>query len=127
MGRIRKNQKKVYGPILYAILYVCTMAFLLWKCRFGFGNIDESFYLTIPYRLCQGDGLLLHEWHLSQLSGFLLLPAMKAYLAVFGSTTGIILSFRILFTVAWGMAALFFTFVCGSFRSLQLSLQAFVF
>lgn len=92
----------------YALGFLALSAFLLWKCRFGYANMDEAFYLTIPYRLCAGDSLLIHEWHLSQLSGFLLYPIMKLYLALFGNTEGMLLRFRLLFTVLWACSALFF-------------------
>lgn len=72
-------------------------AMLFIKCRYGFANIDESFYLTIPYRLTQGDVLLLHEWHLSQLISWVLQIPVRAYLLLFGGTDGMILSFRYLY------------------------------
>ena len=92
---------------LYAASFLACFVFLLWKCRFGYANIDEAFYLTIPYRMCRGDSLLTHEWHLSQLSGFLLYPAMTLYLRLFDGTEGIFLHFRYLFTVVWALSALF--------------------
>ena len=83
--------------ILFLILMIPLSAMLFIKCRYGFANIDESFYLTIPYRLTQGDVLLLHEWHLSQLISWVLQIPVKAYLLLFGSTDGIILAFRYLY------------------------------
>ena len=59
--------------------------------------MDEGFYLTIPYRLIQGDCLLVDEWHVSQLAGFLLIPVLKLYLLVFRSTEGIYLAFRYIY------------------------------
>lgn len=67
---------------------------LFQKCKYGFGNIDESFYLTIPYRLSQGDGLFINEWHLSQMCGILLLPFVSIYTKFNSGTEGIILAFR---------------------------------
>lgn len=92
---------------LYIVLFTALSGFLLWKCRFGYASNDEAFYLTIPYRLYQGDGLLVHEWHLSQLSGFLLYPAVSVYLWITNSTEGMLLSFRYIFTIAWMLSALF--------------------
>lgn len=85
--------------IIYIILFLATAGFVLWKCRYGVGNVDESFYLTIPYRLYQGDSLFANEWHLSQMSGFLLFPFVKLYMDIFKSTEGIILTFRYLCVV----------------------------
>ncbi len=58
---------------------------------------DESFYLTIPFRLMNGDGLFTDEWHLSQLSSVLLYIPVKLFYSVTDSTEGIILYMRLLF------------------------------
>lgn len=99
----KTGYRLAYGAVFLALLF-----FLLWKCRYGYAHEDEAFYLTIPYRLCMGDSLILHEWHLSQLSGFLIFPVMKLYLLLAGSTEGILLRFRLIFTVLWAAGALFF-------------------
>ena len=39
---------------------------LLYKCPYGYGTMDESFYLSVVHRLLQGDRLLVEEAHLSQ-------------------------------------------------------------
>ena len=82
-------------------LFIALMAFALilsfWKCRFGFGGNDEAFYLTIPHRLILGDSLFGNEWHLSQLSGFLLIPFVWLYRLLTGSTDGIIFAARIVY------------------------------
>ena len=80
--------------LIFIISALSVLCFLFWKCRYGFGNNDESFYLTIPWRLAQGDALFLEEWHLSQMSGFLLLPFVAIYRSINGFTDGMILSFR---------------------------------
>lgn len=71
-----------------------VLFFSLWKSRYGLGIYDESFYLTIPYRMCHGDKLFLNEWHVSQLSALLQYPLMKLYLLVHPGTDGIVLDFR---------------------------------
>lgn len=73
---------------------VLLLFFCLWKVRYGLGGYDESFYLTIPYRMCHGDKLFLNEWHVSQLSALLQYPLMKLYLLVHPGTDGIVLAFR---------------------------------
>lgn len=73
---------------------VLLLFFSLWKSRYGLGIYDESFYLTIPYRMCHGDKLFLNEWHVSQLSALLQYPLMKLYLLVHPGTDGIVLAFR---------------------------------
>lgn len=92
--------------IFIAILYFIS-CFLFWKCQYGFGNIDESFYLTVPYRLFQGDALFVHEWHLSQMSWVLTYPIVSFYLQVKGSTVGILLFMRYFCTSLQIITALF--------------------
>lgn len=94
----------------FLILLVPTAIFLFWKCRYGFANLDESFYLTIPLRLLQGDALLWHEWHLSQLSSVLLLPFVAAYRIFSADNAGMLLCFRYLFSAVQVLVALFVYF-----------------
>ena len=89
---------------------VVLLAFLIWRCRFGFADIDECFYLTVPYRICQGDKIMLHEWHGTQLSLLLLVPFMKAFLMLSNGTNGIMFAFRIIYTIVWWIASVFFYF-----------------
>ena len=121
-----RSRKTIYG-IAYALAFLVLLSFLLWKCRYGYANKDEAFYLTIPYRLCRGDSLLLHEWHLSQLSGFLLFPAMKLYLSLWGNTEGILLHFRVVFTLAWAAGALFIFYRLKKFSPLGAALGSLFF
>ena len=93
--------------VVFLAVFLLTGLFLFWKCHFGFGNIDESFYLTIPYRLIQGDSLFQEEWHLSQMAGILTMPLVSAYLAIKGSTEGIILAMRYAFTAIHCLTAVF--------------------
>lgn len=92
---------------LYAVLMAFSILLVFWKCRYGLANRDEAFYLTIPYRLYQGDALFAHEWHLSQMSGVFLLPFVALYHTVTGSLDGIVLASRYLFTVCNLLASLF--------------------
>lgn len=87
-------------------IFLPAILLLLWKCPFGMGYEDETYYLGIPFRLAMGDSLLTDEWHLAQLSGFLIYLPVKLYLAVVGSTEGIVLFFRYLFVA-------FHTSVCS--------------
>lgn len=91
---MKKTSKKDF---LFAGLWLAATIFSVWKASRGFGNIDESFYLTVPYRILRGDALIVNEWHLSQLSGVLLLPFMFLYQAIFHTNEGIILAFRYIY------------------------------
>ena len=104
MGAVQKNK---WLPWLYAAAFAAACVWILHKCRFGFADADESFYLTVPLRLVRGDGLFVHEWHLSQMSSFLTMPIMFLYWKLAGTTEGIILSFRYIFTAVWIIGSLF--------------------
>lgn len=86
----------------YRIFFSVSIIFLfaltvLRSAFYGLSSPDESFYLSIPYRLIQGDALLVDEWHASQFSAFLLYLPMKLFLMLTGGTDGIVLYFRCLF------------------------------
>lgn len=73
---------------------------LLRGAFYGIATPDESFYLSIPYRIILGDALLIDEWHASQLSSFLLYLPMKLFISITKGTDGIVLFFRCLFVVS---------------------------
>ena len=102
MKKTFETGSKKLGFFVFALFYAALWYLLLHKCRYGVANFDEAFYLTIPYRLCQGDQLLIHEWNLAQLSAPLLVLPFKAYLLLFGGTEGIFFAFRRLFILLWG-------------------------
>ena len=88
-----KKSALKWNPVFWGLFLICGIL-ILYKCRYGYAYSDECFYLTIPYRLTQGDRLILNEWNPAQLAGFLLYPAVSLYLRIFGSTEGIVLAFR---------------------------------
>ena len=78
-----------------ALVLLPLLALSIWKLPHGMATTDEALYLSIPYRLLQGDRPLLHEWHVTQLSSLLLLPLLRMYLLFTGgNTAGILLAFR---------------------------------
>ncbi|MCD8096660.1 MAG: hypothetical protein LUE31_01165 [Lachnospiraceae bacterium] len=81
----------------FLTLLVAVLLIHLSRVRLGYADMDESFYLTVPYRILQGDSFLVDEWHLSQLVAFLTLPLLKIYLLIFRSTEGIYLAFRYIY------------------------------
>jgi len=77
---------------LFALLG-CVGLFVL--CLHGFaGFVDESFYPTIALRLINGDSLVKDEWHLSQFSSLFLYLPVRLWLAVKGSTDGMVFFLR---------------------------------
>lgn len=68
---------------------------------------DEAFYLLVPYRVIHGDHLILHKWNLCQFSFRGLIPTMWIYENIAGTTEGIFLNFRYIYTVIWASVSLF--------------------
>lgn len=100
-----KPNKEKWQWAAFISLMVLSLIFSLWKCRYGFGGDDEAFYLTVPHRLLMGDAFITDEWHLSQLSGFLLMPFVWLYTTITGSTAGIMLAARITYVFLHGAVA----------------------
>ena len=101
------NRKKNFSlsdadKIKNIAVFIAIAFFALLSFRgafYGIASPDESFYLTIPYRIINGDALFVDEWHASQLSSFLLWLPMKLYISITGGTDGIVLFFRCLFVI----------------------------
>lgn len=89
-----QRERKLFalGGVLIALMYI-------WRLSYGYAELDESFYLTVPFRLLKGDSLLVDEWHVTQLSGFLLTPFMAFQRYVVGSMEGVALNFRIFWLI----------------------------
>ena len=103
-----KEQKSLIREYaLFLIGMICITIFSFWKCRYGLGNNAEPFYLTIPYRMTQGDKLFFHEWHVSQAAAFFLFPLMKIYLLIFKNTVGIIIHFRYIYICVNAIVTMF--------------------
>ena len=93
----RRDDKYKWQDYLFIALMAGGLIFAFWKCIYGFGGNDEAFYLTISQRFNMGDALIKDEWHLSQLSGFLLMPFVWLFTTITGSTQGIILAARVVY------------------------------
>jgi len=94
-----------YQDIFALFCLIVTVIFLIWKSQYGFGFDDESFYIAFAHRLSMGDALLTDEWHIAQFTGLLLYLPLKAYVAIAGSTEGIVLFFRYIFVVMQSVVA----------------------
>ena len=95
---------------LYFCAFAAILGMLLYKCPYGYGAMDESFYLSIVHRLLQGDRLLVEEAHLSQFAFLTMVPEMWIYSKFVPSMEGIVLNFRYLYTILWSAACLFLFF-----------------
>lgn len=91
--------RKLTKTDIAAIVLMAACFIFLTVSAFFDGTIsDEAFYITIPMRLLNGDGLFTDEWHLSQLSGVLLYLPVMLFTKISGGTEGIILFMRLLFS-----------------------------
>lgn len=112
---MQKTFDKKFGflsvqDIIAIFTILLGLIFLLWKVPYGFGMDDESFYLTIPQRLMQGDSLLTDEWHVSQLSYLFIYIPYKLFVLTTSSTEGIIIYFRYIFVfIQTTMAIIIYT------------------
>lgn len=79
------------------VLFFAVFIYLVLVAFFDGTISDEAFYITIPLRLMNGDGLFTDEWHLSQLSSVLTYIPVKLFITLTGGTEGIILYIRLLF------------------------------
>ena len=108
----------------YLILGIGSLL-LLCKCFFSFCWSDETFYFSTVYRFYQGDSIFLHEWFPTQLSAVILLPLFSIYMNIVGSTTGILLYFRICFVVFSLISSNLINSSSVKFKSLALSICIF--
>lgn len=98
MNRLLSTLKSLSKTDIAAIILITASFIYLTVFAFIDGTLsDEAFYLTIPLRLINGDGLFTDEWHLSQLSAVLLYLPVRLFTAFTGGTQGIILYMRLLF------------------------------
>ena len=103
---IAKNKYGKYILILFPIVFIAVCAVLFWKCGYGF-PYEESFYVNTAMRFVRGDLPIIHEWHISQLSFIYLEPFVYAFVKLTGSTEGIMLFMRYVYTAVWALFALF--------------------
>ncbi len=92
--------------IAYLLVWVVIFLFLMWRAAFGAASYDESLYLSIPYRLYQGDAMIWDEWNLAQLSTLATIPFIFMYTHVFNGTEGITLAYRYLSVIVWSLVSL---------------------
>ena len=93
--------------IVYCIGFMAAVFFMIWKSRYGFGENDEAFYLTLPFRLFKGDSLFSDDYHIAQLFSFLTFPIYAIYRTLVKTNEGIILNFRYIYIFCQALSAVF--------------------
>ncbi len=58
---------------------------------------DESHYVTVPFRLINGESLVQHEWHLTQFASLFSYLPVRIWLAIKGSADGIFIFTRCIY------------------------------
>ncbi|MEI6577950.1 MAG: hypothetical protein WCN92_00645 [Eubacteriales bacterium] len=101
----KKSAYIKYQDTLSLLCLISALAFYCWKAPISFGFNDESAFIAYAHRLTMGDSLFTDEWHVAQLTGFLLYLPVKSYLLISGSTDGIVLFFRYMFVSLQGVVS----------------------
>ena len=100
-----EGNSEMWRDIIFYVLLASAVGYAFWKCFYGFGGLDEAFYLTIPQRFIQGDAFFLDEWHLSQMCSIMLVPFTAVYHMFTGSFDGAILAARFFYVIVHAAAA----------------------
>ncbi len=91
------NRKK-YDLAMLLCFAVCAV-FMCLKAPHGLFTSDEAIYLAIPYRMMQGDRLIVHEWNSIQIYSMLIYPLYSLYIRLAGTMDGILLNFRFFYVI----------------------------
>ncbi len=105
--KLREKSDLKVVDFCFFVLLTLGIIFSIWKVKYGFGGNDEAFYLTVAHRLGLSDTLFMDEWHLSQMTGFLLMPLVWLFRTITGSTDGILLTFRVLYLIMHALVVIF--------------------
>ncbi len=110
--------------IMFFSVMAVIAVFVLWRCQFGFAQSDEFLHISIPYRMIQGDILLVEEWHQTQLAGFVYYPVTKLIFSLLGSADGLVIWSRIACVMLELSVAVFIYFRLKSFSWIGASVAA---
>lgn len=103
---ISLNKKNKTYMFCFALIFIAIWLILFKKCKYGFADVDECYYLALLNRIYQGDPIFSGDFGLASLSSYLLLPIYTLYMKLFNSTDYLIINFRYIFTFIWGIASL---------------------
>ena len=94
----RKEKSQKYKFLCYSILIGITILLLI-HSAFSFCQSDEPNYSSLLYRIYLGDALIRDEWHPTQFYSPVIYPFYLVFHIFSPDNTGIILFFRILYTL----------------------------
>jgi hypothetical protein len=95
-----------FRRLLIGTLWAATLVLLLYRVRFGVSNRDEAFYSAMPYSFLLGCRPYVDELALHQNAAILMVPFFRLYLAINGSSDGIVVFNRYLYVVYLGVCSL---------------------
>ncbi len=81
------------------LVFLLIASLIIIKCFYGVGWNDEAYYIVLAQRFAKGDILLYHDWYPTQWSGIILAPLFVIYHSITGGTEGIVLFFRLFWSV----------------------------
>ncbi len=99
--------------IMAAVCFIALAILYCYYVRIGFPISDESYYFTMPHRVILGEKLFSDEWHIIQMTSFILYLPLKVFYSVVGSMDGVVLYFRYLYVV---IKMIFFIYIYVSLR-----------
>lgn len=124
------NNKKLIN-ILFVFSFVSIFIILFNKCKYGYADVDETFYIQMAHRIAQGDALIAEEWNTTLGFSYLLYPVMRVYMLLFNSFDGIVLNFRYIYLIVWSILTIYlyfeirkYTYLGAYFSSLFLFIYA---
>ncbi len=99
----RPAGKSIYGFMIFAAVCLCV------KYIFVDFGVDAEFQIAMSYRLAQGDRMFREMWEAYQMSAFLPALFIRIYLALFHTTTGIVLYLQAVGTLLdWAASCLLY-------------------
>ena len=80
--------------LCFLLIAAAVLVLHIAKAPVGMGESDEHFYITLGYRLYQGDAMFFDDWHIAQMIGIFIYPLVALFHTVAGSMDGVVLGFR---------------------------------
>ena len=101
-----------------ALVAVFVVAIAVWRATVGLSFYDDSYYVSVPWRLASGARLFVDELSAQSLGELISVPFVLAYRFAFG-LTGIVLALRLFYVaLASGACALAYRLLRPSVRPL---------
>lgn len=114
---MNKMQKRsVYIMPLLLLCGLCTV-FGIYKSIYYGCDIDESYAITLAYRLVKGDHLFKEMWEVHQTSAIFMAPFIYLYMLIRGGTVGLVVYLRMVGTLVQALVTVFLYFAIKKYVS----------